>query len=127
MKTKSQYLTIHKTRFAASQSLLIETIFHPHGTASGTFKRRKHDVIFYAPDGKPFAALVRLDKAFPFFVNCSAPASNGGKLWFSPALGDREAQALGIHGLTRREEEAVIASILVQLGAGNQHPASLAV
>lgn len=88
---------------------MVDTLFTPGGTANGTFKRRKNDIIFYRPNGEPFAALVRLDKAFPWFVSCS---KHDGKPYFNHGLAESDKAMLGLADLDRKGIEAEIEKLL---------------
>lgn len=83
--------------FVKSGKALVETLFQPKGTASGTFKIQKRGVLFMRPDGSPEAYLCANREHEEFFVSCSRRTD--GKIWYMFSTMTSTEEFLGIHGM----------------------------
>ena len=117
MKTLPQRLNVGTAYFVSNAARLVESLFNPGGTANGTFKKRKHSVLFSRPDGTPFACLVANPGQSRFFVTASKQGA--GKVRYMYGLADRDAALLGIAGLSyiKQVEAADAAWIAINGGA----------
>lgn len=78
---------------------MIDSLFNAKGTADGFYRKRRNGVMFFKPDGEPFAFLVANKYGERFFVTCSKVS---GKTWFSYALTEADEKRIGLSGATYR-------------------------
>lgn len=70
-------LTLNGKRFARHESGLVESLFHPGGTASGYYKRAGGSVKLFAPDDRLIAVITR------HRVLARADKLESGEFWYS--------------------------------------------
>jgi len=106
--------------FVQSSKNLIDTLFLPGGTASGTFKQRKRGVLFHKPDGEPFAYLAAHEST-PFFVTCSR--QEDGRIRYMFGLADCDALRLGILGMRFSLQRETAREVWENANSSNPIPA----
>lgn len=91
--------------FVKSAKELVDTLFTPPRTASGTYKLRSNGILFFKPTGEPFAFLVANRHNERFFVTCSR--QEDGKLRYMHGLSTSDEQYLGIADLSFSQDMAL--------------------
>ena len=101
--------------FAPSDSALVESLFSPSGTASGTYKQHKDGVMFYRGNGNPWFFLVANRYNERFFVSCYKRETDGRTVYMF-AMDSATQSILGL-GKSYREDHELAESIFESINS----------
>lgn len=96
--------------FVKHSKAVVDTLFRPGNTASGTFQVKPNGVLFFRLDGRPFAFLCANNSSSPFFVSCHRLEDR--RIRYMHGLSDEGLRLLGLSALTYRQRGEAAEAVL---------------